>query len=136
MNLNLKKAVEEIRLDDSPESPVYTLDFTDMGITGKSERMRECLAGFAELQGKPIDQGSAKVIADAYREVITVMLGEDAYGEIVDYVGGGTTAPEKMNVVLMPLVLWLLDQYNDIVTVNDSRVVQRYLREQLSDAAL
>ena len=35
-SINLKKAVRQIRLDDTPESPVYTLDFTHAGISGKS----------------------------------------------------------------------------------------------------
>ena len=138
-SINLKKALRQIRLDDTPESPVYTLDFTNAGISGKSEAMRAALGKFVQLsQGAKdgtLDDGDSEILADAYEAVVSIMLGEEAWPEIVEYIGGGI-APARMTVVLMPLVLWLLDQYNDIMTANDNRVVAKYLRGSVGDSAL
>ncbi len=136
-SINLKKAVRQIRLDDTPESPVYTLDFTNAGISGKSEAMRDALGKFVQLsQGAKdgtLGDGDSEILADAYEAVVGIMLGEEAWPEIVEYIGGGI-APARMTVVLMPLVLWLLDQY--IMTANDNRVVAKYLRGSVGDSAL
>lgn len=135
MNLNLKKAIEEIRLDDSPESPVYTLDFTDMGINGKADRMRGCLARFAAAQ-EAMAEGRSGEVAEAFREVVECMLGEQAYAEIVDYVGAGEVPPEDMTAVMLPLVVYLVDRYGDVLTANDSKVVAQYMRDEVGNAAL
>ena len=101
--------------------------------------MREALGKVARLAQAARDgslgRAENEVLAEAYETVVTVMLGPDAWSEIVEYIGGGVE-PSRMTVALMPLVLWLLDQYNDIMTANDNRVVLKYLRGSVGDAAL
>ena len=138
--IGLKKAVQRIALDESEGSPVYTLDLTDKSI---SEKLFALVARFKEFQqlGEWLrscedDERAAWLLdktAELYEQVISDLLGADAYKEIVEYVGGGEDA-SNLNMILTPLVRYLFEQVLGVVHANDEAAVGKYLESDASAA--
>lgn len=131
-NLNIKKAVQRIRLDDSPDSPVFTLDLTNSSINRKSVPMASAWKLYDDLVCQ-MGEGEmapdlAKRVAAVYRHVVTIMLGPGSFETIKEYVTDGEELPdEEITDVLAPLVSYLFTRYGEVVTANRDRAVAKYL---------
>ena len=143
--IGLKKAIEEIRLDDSPDSPVYHLNLTDIGVAEKASKLRANVRLYQDLQARlaagVADEGDMDALleelAGVYEALISLMLGSEAYAEIVAYASGGhDVEPKEMNIVLTPLVLYLFEKYNEVVTANNNAAMLKYGRKRVAAAAL
>ena len=143
--IGLKRAVEEIRLDESPDSPVYRLDLTDIGIAEKAAKLRANVRRYQDLQAR-LEAGVAdeadmdallEELAGVYEVLISLMLGHEAYEEIVAYAANGADIEAKdMNIVLTPLVLYLYEKYNEVLTANNNAAIAKYGRKRVAAAAL
>lgn len=140
--LGLKKAVQEIALDESPNSPVYTLNLTDKGIAKKLYSVATQFGEFQKLgEGLRNCKGDEEAerlfikTSELYKEVIAGILGDVAYSEIIEYVGCGEDAA-NLNMVLTPLVNYLFVQVFDTLNANDKSAVGKYLQESDAAAAL
>lgn len=138
--IGLKKAVQQIALDESEGSPVYTLDLTDKGISDKlfaiTARFKEFQQLGEWLRSCEDDERAAWLLdktAELYKQVISDLLGASAYDEIVEYVGGGEDAA-NLNMVLTPLVRYLFEQVLGVVYAKDSAAVGKYLESDASAA--
>lgn len=140
--IGLKKAVRTFALDESEDSPVYTLDLTDKGIAAKLHAVARQQAEFADL-GERLrsckdDEEAERLLAktaELYEGVISVLLGKKAYEEIVEYVGGGSDASD-VNMALTPLVVYLLSEVVETVAANDLAASAKYLRGRDAVAAV
>lgn len=138
--IGLKKAVQRIALDESDESPVYTLDLTDKGVSAK---LFSITARFEEFQqlGEWLrtcesDERAEWLLgktAELYEQVITDLLGAEAYKEIVEYVGGGEDAA-NLNMVLTPLLRYLFEQVVGVAYAKDGAAIEKYLESDASAA--
>ena len=144
--IDIKKARQVIRLDDSEGSPEYTLDLTDKGIGRKIDSIRRHYAKYTQLKEK-MDAADAKrdgeavdalmhQLAEVYEQIVSEMLGAEAYRDVVGYVGGGEVEPWEMNAVLTPLVMYLLEQVNDAVTANKNEAIMKYVKGRNAADAL
>ncbi len=129
--IGVKRAVQEIALDDSPDSPVFTLDLSDKAIARDFERIARLYGSMVALSdGMKSDEdytvGRQMALASIERKIITAILGEDAYEAIIGYVACGKPAHE-CNLILLPLLEYLFAQVKDVVTANDSAAVRKYL---------
>lgn len=134
--LHLKKAVEEIRLDDSPDSPVYKLDLTDKEVVKNGKKVHADYLKYADVL-KRVEDGSEspddlKVMGDLFESVITTCLGKKAFSEILDYVRDGDEDIPRDDLLLLmtPVVLYLLERINDVTTANNSEAVLKYARSK------
>lgn len=96
MDLNIKRAVEEIRLSDSEDSPVFYFDMTDTEMPKKFNQIMNKKKKYDALQAKiKACKDDAKVIplakecAKEIKGIITICLGEEACKEIVQYIKNG-----------------------------------------------
>lgn len=133
--IGVRKAVRRVRLDDEPGSPEFTLDLTDLGVSGKAERLRALWREYGDVQarlgaageGKP--EGLLREAAAVYRRVIDEMLGEGAYEAIARYAAGDEGVPTwNVNLALTPVVLYLFRCFDDALTANRDEAVLKYLR--------
>ena len=117
MELNIKRAVEEIRLSDSEDSPVFYLDMTDTEMPKKFNLLMAKKRKYDLLQDKiKACKDDAKVIplakecAKEIKGIITICLGEDACKEIVRYIKNGQKiADYKIATYLAVVATALLD---------------------------
>ena len=119
--LGLRKAYETIRLDESPDSPEYVIDLSDAALGEKA---------------RVLEEGGRADVSELYRSVIVTMMGEAAYGEIVEYVGGGMLGAEEVCMALTPLVLYLVELFNATVEANMGAAAARYLGKGADGAAV
>ena len=140
--LGIKKAREVIRLDDSEGSPEYVLDLTDAAVGKHLSQIRRCYKVYEKAQASlkqskdgQLSPEMGEDLAKAYRKSIEIMLGKEAYEDICAYVGEGLS-PSEMNLVLTPLVLYLFEQFNDVVTANDSKAVKKYMKGRDGSGAI
>lgn len=133
--LGIKKAKQEIRLDDSPDSPVYTLDLTSKSVIKKG---KEVYSDFQRNEKilKRIEDGSEDpedlaTMNHFYEKTITTLLGPDAYKEITEFVADGEDVDDcDLIFLITPVVLYLLEQLGDVVTANNSQAVLKYARSK------
>lgn len=136
--LNLKKARQEIKLDDSPDSPVYVLDLTDKSVVNKGKKI---YSQFMEHQKEfeRIEDGSEEPEDIAFMEgfwrlIISTCLGDKAYQETVDYVKDGADGEglddKSILLIITPLVLYLLEQIGEVVSANNNSAVLKYARSK------
>lgn len=117
MELNIKRAIEEIRLSDSEDSPVFYLDMTDAEMPKKFNLLMAKKRKYDTLQDKiKACKDDAKVIplakecAKEIKGIITICLGEDACNEIVRYIKNGQKiADYKIASYLAVVATALLD---------------------------
>ena len=132
--IGVKRAVQEIALDDSPDSPVFTLDLSDKEIARDVERITllyGSVVAISDVVQSDADYpvGRQMALAGIERKIITAILGEEAYREIIGYVACGKPAHE-CNMILLPLLEYLFEQVRDVVTANDSAAFRKYLGSQ------
>lgn len=134
----LGKAREVIRLDDSADSPEYILDLTDSELDRKQELLQSCVNDFYEVQER-INEPDCNMgelmakMAAVYGAIIKAFLGKRAYREIVDFVTDGdkTIKRSEINVLLSPLVLYLIDRYVEVVRPREfEQAARKYLDEE------
>ena len=118
MNLNIKRAVEEIRLSDDADSPVFYLDMNDIEMARKYNEMQKKQRKFEVLQGKLAEANGeedqlvpiAKECATLLKDIITVCLGADACKQIVNYIKGDRRIPDyKITTYLCAVVVALMN---------------------------
>lgn len=132
--LHMGKARQEVALDDSPGSPVFSLDLTDAGmermVRGFSDASRRFRAACAGADGSGGD-GRADALGDAvaglYRDVICACLGEGAYEATVRYIGGDGMEPREYNTAIAPLASWCAARVVDVRRANDEAAYALYL---------
>lgn len=133
--IGLRKAVQEIKLDDSPDSPVYKLDLTDKSVIRKGK------AVYSEFQKNKdalarVEEGSEAqedidAMAHVWRSVIESTLGKKAYQEIFDYVTDGQDIEINDALLLItPVVMYLLQELEAVVTANNNSAVLKYARSK------
>lgn len=142
--VNLKRAIQEIKLDDSPDSPVYTLDLTDSRIANNVKRfkgmlkelggIKKALDALKKSDEIPLDL--RKRIAACYKDIITETLGEKAYKEILEYVGGENVKAEEVTTALSPLIIYLTGEINEAVRGNNEGAFRKYLGEEYGAASM
>lgn len=132
--LGIKQAYKEVRLDDSPDSPVFVIDFTDAGLTKNVTKFRSLLGEMKMVQTELGELGESdkipahlkKAIAAAYRKIITEVLGKEAYQEIVGYVGCGKVSAVEISTLLSPLVTYLCNEIREVIDVRQIDAMQKY----------
>jgi len=127
--LNIKKARQEIRLTDEPDSPVYVLDLTDSALDGKLEELSSMLGELDRLrralnEADENDSALIGLIAGFYRSVVAILLSEEAYDEIIAYVAGEHAQASDVNIVMTPLISYLLEQVGDALTANGDELIE------------
>lgn len=130
--INMHKAIREIRLDDSEDSPTFTLDLTDKGMQSKAVAISGCCAVYLNLVKKMKENGIteeiSKQLLSVYRVAINVFLGEGSFDVISDWlVDSGSVAPEEMTAAYAPLIEYLFSEYEAVMTANRSSAVEKYL---------
>jgi len=136
--IGLHKAREVIRLDDSEDSPEYILDLTDGSLEKKGDLLSGCVNDFYDIQEKINDEScdQREVMArlsKVYASVISAFLGRRAYNEIVAYVTDGDKSIRRseLNVLLSPVVLFLIGRYADVVRHREfEKASRKYLDEE------
>lgn len=138
--LNLSKAKEVIRLDDEPGSPSFVLDLTDNAVIKNGQEVYQEYIKHNEQLTK-IEQGSdtpedRALMAKIWKKTISVLLGENAYDIICDYVRNGfdDVTDDEITLLLTPVVLYLLDKLNSVATANNNQAVLKYARSKQSAA--
>lgn len=130
--LNLHKAVRKIRLDDSEDSPEFTLDLTDKAMTQKAP----VIAGCAAVYSKVVDDMKVEGLTDeisqrlmaSYHVTIDAFLGDGAFNAITRWLADDENIPpEAMTAVYAPLMTYLYNEYNEIMTVNRNKAIGHYL---------
>lgn len=117
MELNIKRAIEEIRLNDDADSHVFYLDMTDTEMPKKFNEIMLKKRKYDVLQAKieacESDEKAvplAKECAKEIKGIITICLGDDACKEIVRYIkGGAKIADYKIVSYLAVVATALLD---------------------------
>ena len=130
--LNMHKAIEKIRLNDEPDSPEFVLDLTDESINRKSVMLAGCYATYTATMNalaNGADAVKAKLTLSAiYKQAVIVMLGEEAYKTILEYLRNGTNVREdELTLVMAPLVAYLFERFDDVLTMNQNKAVIKYL---------
>ena len=136
--IGMEKAIREVRLDDSPDSPVFTLDLTDRGalrsieIMSKSRRTFERhAAAFArgEITDEVIDG-----LAECTETAVEACFGKGSYARIIEYVSGGAEIdPREMTLVMSKLAAWLFERIENVLGIKRDEAVKKYLGD---DAAV
>lgn len=131
--INLTKVRQEIRLDDDPDSPVFILDLSDAAINQQSTRLAGCYILY-ERTMEALEKGEITPdeyhvqLAGIFKQVIVTMLGEDAYDTIYAYVADGTDLkPYEVTYAMTPVAKYLLEQFDQVISVNRTRTAERYL---------
>ena len=128
----MHKAIEKIRLNDEPDSPEFVLDLTDESINRKSVMLAGCYATYTATMNalaNGADAVKAKLTLSAiYKQAVIVMLGEEAYKTILEYLRNGTNVREdELTLVMAPLVAYLFERFDDVLTMNQNKAVIKYL---------
>ena len=142
--VNLKRAIQEIKLDDSPDSPVYILDLTDSKIASNVKRFKGMLEELGGIKNDldnlkkrdEIPLGIRKRIAACYEDIITETLGSKAYKEILEYAGGKNVKAEEVTTALSPLIIYLTGEINEAVRGNNEGAFRKYLGEEYGAASM
>lgn len=140
--LNVHKAIQEIRLDDSSESPVFTLDLTDSSMNEKTPIIAGCYVVYQRIM-KDYESGDVDFeltktkLASIYEQIIELMLGQEAYLEIFEYIRNGKDIEAaEITMAMAPVVEYLLQEFDAVLTANRSKVVQDFLEESNGAGAL
>lgn len=133
----INKAFEVIRLDDSEGSPTFRISFTDSSIMGKQALINSLRNDMEELGKRASDPETdmdrlQKDLAVCYGSIINAFLGKDATGVITEYVTDGEDIPQsEINVLVSPLVLYLLERYAEVAMPAGMReAARKYLDEE------
>lgn len=131
VTLNVRQARQEIRLDESEDSPVYTVDLTDSNLIKAAGEIYARFLTIAPIiermdEEEPSDEDMA-AIAEEWEAVIVGVLGQQAYDDVVEYVGGGADRTQ-LNFVLAPLALYLIDLLDELINSNLTTARNRYVR--------
>lgn len=129
--LNLHKAVRKIRLDDSEGSPEFVLDLTDQAIVEKAAVYAGCAAVYSKAVKDMEEQGLTDEVRQrlmsAYHVTVDAFLGEGAFDTITAWLCDGEgVPPEQMTAVYAPLMVYLYEEYNAVLTVNRNKAAERY----------
>lgn len=96
MDLKIKRAVEEIRLGDEPDAPVFYLDLSDSRMVGMVNDLDKLRRRVGVAQGKLAEAKEQddiieglKTLAKICREIIALLLGKKAEKQIIAYIKGG-----------------------------------------------
>ena len=134
--MNLHRPIQRIALDDSPDSPVFTLDLTDKGMSDKAVIISGCCQVYLETAKQMKTVGLTDEVAHdmayTYRIIIDTMLGEGSFDVITDWLSDGNDVePEQMIAIYSPLVEYLLGEYDSVLTANKNLAAQRYLNDAI-----
>lgn len=131
--INLHRAVQEIRLSDEEDSPVFQLDLSDSAINEKTPLIAGCWAVYknatdAYQEGKLTGAEYRARQASVYKQVIIALLGEEAFNAVYEYVRGvSDLPPEELTLAMTPLAEYLLMEYDAILTANRSKVIKEFV---------
>ena len=134
MQLNIKRAVEEIRLSNDADSPVFYLDMTDANMPKIANEFEKYYRKFMVLQARINEENvdevaCAKEATKLLKQAITVLLGKEACDATLDYIKGGAKLADY-NVmsylarVVAELVTFMTNEYiNPLVALSEREYV-------------
>lgn len=136
--IGLKKAAQQIKLDDSPDSPVFTLVLAGEQLGQKMTDMlvyaEEYLRANENLQEAVKDGDLDKALAaqvelaEIYEGMVNTMLGANAWDEIVNWISGGASiSVGDLVALLSPLIQYLIRTLNDTLGVTRRQAHERYV---------
>lgn len=121
--LNIKRAKQVIRLDGSPDSPRFVLDLTSGAVQQSATVIYN--------RWRAVDAAAATEDEQAalFRETVSDLLGEEAWGEIRAWITEGDEGLTDYDIALLvaPLANYLIDQVNEVVSLNQSAAFAKYL---------
>lgn len=139
--IGLKKTKQEIKIDDSPDSPSFVMDMGATSIWNNAQKLRSLLgdARKIELLLSEIDEGNQALADEAvartnelYETIIDSYLEEGAYRQIVDYVSGGNRADALF--ALAPLISFFTEKTVEVIGELDKGAKERYLADVAAQA--
>lgn len=136
--IGLSKARQRIRLSDEPDSPEFVLDLTSTALGKNLTAMVGLARRYVEISERreaAAEEGNEHAIvaalrdtAEVYRGIITIMLGKDAWEQVLAYVGDGEPIElEEASIAIAPLAGWLLNRFNEILGVTRRKAAAKYL---------
>ena len=132
--IGLRKAVQEIALDDSPDSPVYKMELTDTALGKSAKRIKDILGRVEKVQkkieeaeGQELPEKVKVAVAEIYKTVIAGCLGDEAYKQIVEYVGGEGAKAKDLSTLLTPLVVYLCGELSAVMQAHSAAVQSKYV---------
>ena len=133
--VNLHKAVQLIQISEDEDAPVFKLDLSDKSVNEKASLVAGCWAVYQNTlkafeEGK-IDADEFRIRQAAiYKQVIVVMLGEEAFNTLYNFLKGPSDLPfEEITMTAAPLAEYLLGEFDAIFTINRSKVMRDFIGE-------
>ena len=137
--IGLKKTKQEIKIDDSPDSPSFVMDMGATSVWGNAQKLHSLLgdARKIELLLSEIDEDNQALADEAvaktnelYETIIDSYLEEGAYQQIVDYISGGNRTDALF--ALAPLIF--TEKTVEVIGELDKGAKERYLADVAAQA--
>ena len=130
--IGLKKTKQEIKIDDSPDSPSFVMDMGATSVWGNAQKLHSLLgdARKIELLLNEIDEDNQALADEAvaktnelYETIIDSYLEEGAYQQIVDYISGGNRTDALF--ALAPLISFFTEKTVEVIGELDKGAKER-----------
>ena len=139
--IGLKKTKQEIKIDDSPDSPSFVMDMGATSVWGNAQKLHSLLgdARKIELLLSEIDEDNQALADEAvaktnelYETIIDSYLEEGAYQQIVDYISGGNRTDALF--ALAPLIEFFTEKTVEVIGELDKGAKEKYLADVAAQA--
>lgn len=133
-SLGMKRAIVRIPLCDDEDSPVFTLDMRDESVGKKAavlyEKYLEMKPELEAVENGSKEEGNIEAVIALWKTIIDSMLGDGAFDATVAFIADGEDVkPSEMILLISPLVYYLLEQMEDILTANRSAAFEKYVNK-------
>ena len=139
--IGLKKTKQEIKIDDSPDSPSFVMDMGATSVWSNAQKLQSLLgdARKIELLLNEIDEENQALTDEAiaktnalYETIIDSYLEEGAYQKIVDYISGGNRTDALF--ALAPLIEFFTQKTVEVIGELDKGAKEKYLADVAAQA--
>lgn len=139
--IGLKKTKQEIKIDDSPDSPSFVMDMGATSVWSNAQKLHSLLgdARKIELLLNEVDEENQALTDEAiaktnalYEMIIDSYLDEGAYQKIVDYISGGNRTDALF--ALAPLIKFFTDKTVEVIGELDKGAKEKYLADVAAQA--
>ena len=139
--IGLKKTKQEIKIDDSPDSPSFVMDMGATSVWSNAQKLHSLLgdARKIELLLNEIDEENQALTDEAiaktnalYETIIDSYLEEGAYQKIVDYISGGNRTDALF--ALAPLIEFFTQKTVEVIGELDKGAKEKYLADVAAQA--